>query len=280
MSSRIRITLAYDGAGFSGWAKQPNRPSVAGSLEVALSRVFRLEPAQVQIVVAGRTDAGVHATGQVCHVDLPDGISLPNDHSGWDRLTRRIQGALGKSGAIVVRRVSPAPDGFDARFSPLARRYSYRIADRDAVRDPRGRGFSLWWPEALDLAAMNALGGQLVGLHDWASFCRAREGATTIRTLQELSWVRSVDGVLIATVVADAFCHSMVRSLVGASVAVGSGRRSVAEVLAARKALQRTSLWKTMPAHGLTLEEVVYPPDHQLEARQGATRAKRQLDSD
>lgn len=280
MTTRIRITLAYDGTGFSGWAKQPHRPSVAGSLELALTKVFRVEDRYLNLVVAGRTDAGVHATGQVCHLDLPEEVNLPVDEAGWDRLGTRIQGALGKSTAIAIHRVSKAPEGFDARFSPLSRRYSYRIADRGALKDPRTRGFTLWWPEDLDEGLMNTLGSELLGLHDWASFCRSREGATTIRHLQEMTWNRQPGGVLVATVVADAFCHSMVRSLVGASVAVGSGRRTVAEIIRAREARERTSLWKTMPAHGLTLDEVVYPPDSELLGRQEATRAKRQLSSD
>jgi tRNA pseudouridine38-40 synthase len=280
VTTRIRITLAYDGTGFSGWAKQPHRPSVAGSLEAALAKVFRIDGRNLKLVVAGRTDAGVHAMGQICHLDFLEEVNLPTDEAGWDRLAGRLQGALGGSTAIVVHRVSAAPEGFDARFSPLSRRYSYRIADRDAIKDPRTRGFTLWWPEALAEGVMNTLGAELLGLHDWASFCRSREGATTIRDLQEFSWTRQHDGVLVAQVVADAFCHSMVRSLVGASVAVGSGRRTVAEVIRAREARERTSLWKTMPAHGLTLDEVVYPPDSELLGRQEATRAKRQLTSD
>ena len=249
-------------------------------MEGALAKVFRVDLRLLNLVVAGRTDAGVHAIGQVCHLDLPDEVNLPADEAGWERLGKRIQGALGKSTAITIHRVSKAPAGFDARFSPLARRYSYRIADRDAVKDPRTRGFTLWWPEPLDEGVMNTLGVQLLGLHDWASFCRSREGATTIRHLQEMSWTRQPGGVLEARVVADAFCHSMVRSLVGASVAVGSGRRTVSEIIRAREARERTSLWKTMPAHGLTLDEVVYPPDSDLLGRQEATRAKRQLSSD
>lgn len=277
MTSRIRIDLAYDGTGFSGWAKQPGRHSVAGVLEEALCRVLRVEPSTLAIVVAGRTDAGVHATGQVCHVDVHDEVALPRDDDGFHKLARRINGALGKSNQVVIHRVSLAPEGFDARFSPIARRYSYLIADRDATKDPRSRRHTLWVEESLDVCAMNQLGHQLVGLHDWASFCRAREGATTIRDLQRFSWSRLETGVLVGEVVADAFCHSMVRSLVGAAVVVGGGRLTVEEVIAARDARQRTSLWKTMPAHGLTLEEVVYPPDRELAARQEATRDVRHL---
>ena len=280
MTTRIRIDLAYDGTGFSGWAKQPEHKSVAGVLEDALGRVLRSDPSAFSLVVAGRTDAGVHATRQVCHVDIGNDVTLATTEDGLSQLTRRLNGALGKSNQVVIHRVSIAPEGFDARFSPLARRYSYLIADRGAAKDPRTRNHTLWLDRSLDVAVMNALGESLLGLHDWASFCRAREGATTIRELQRFSWLRREDGVLVGEVVADAFCHSMVRSLVGAAVAVGSGRLDVAEVLAARDSRKRTSLWKTMPAHGLTLEEVIYPADDELLARQAATRGVRSLASD
>ena len=279
MTTRIRIDLAYDGTGFSGWAKQPGRKSIAGVLEEALGRVMRVDPSAFSLVVAGRTDAGVHATGQVCHVDVPEGTTVPRDNDGFAGLTRRLNGALGKSGHIVVHRITPAPQGFDARFSPLSRRYSYLIADSQATKDPRTRSYTLWLGDSLNVSAMNTVGDKLLGLHDWAAFCRARVGATTIRDLQRFSWTRREDGVVVGDVIADAFCHSMVRSLVGAAVAVGSGRLSVAEVLDARERRERTSLWKTMAAHGLTLEEVVYPPDSELAARGEQTRGVRSLPS-
>ena len=279
MTTRIRIDLAYDGAGFCGWAKQPGQKSVAGVLEEALGRVLRTDPTVLSLVVAGRTDAGVHATGQVCHVDIPDGTTLPRDEEGFVKLARRLRGAVGKSGQVVIQRVSAAPEGFDARFSPLSRRYSYLIADHRATKDPRTRNHTLWLDHPLNVPEMNALGEALVGLHDWAAFCRARAGATTIRHLQRFVWTRRADGVVAGEVIADAFCHSMVRSLVGAAVAVGSDRLSVAEVLDAKQKRQRTSLWKTMAAHGLTLEEVVYPPDSELAARREQTRGVRSLPS-
>ena len=279
MTTRIRIDLAYDGAGFCGWAKQPGRKSVAGVLEEALSRVLRTDPTALSLVVAGRTDAGVHATGQVCHVDIPGGTTLPRGEEGFVKLARRLRGAVGTSGQVFIKRVSLAPEGFDARYSPLCRRYTYLIADRDAAKDPRTRNHTLWLDNSLNVLEMNTLGEALVGLHDWASFCRARAGATTIRDLQTFAWTRREDGVLVGKVVADAFCHSMVRSLVGAAVAVGSDRLTVAEVIDARQNRQRTSLWKTMAAHGLTLEEVVYPADSELAARRKQTRGVRSLPS-
>ena len=273
---RLRVDLAYDGAGFSGWAKQPNLPSVQQTLETALAKALRLDLSLVRTVVAGRTDSGVHATGQVCHVDLPsDHALVAEPHKVDKELLKRLRGALGKTSAIWVERVMIAPDGFDARFSPLRRRYEYRIADGRARKDPRTAGHTLWISDSLNQAAMNRLGKALLGLHDWASFCRAREGATTIRTLEKFSWVRDSEGVLCGTVVADAFCHSMVRSLVGAAIAVGKGDLDVSEIVAQRDQTARTSAWKTMPAHGLTLVEVVYPKDRELARRAELTRAQR-----
>jgi len=273
---RLRVDLAYDGAGFSGWAKQPNLPSVQQTLETALAKALRLDLSLVRTVVAGRTDSGVHATGQVCHVDLPSDHALVAEPRKVDKeLLKRLRGALGKTSAIWVERVMIAPDGFDARFSPLRRRYEYRIADGRARKDPRTAGHTLWISDSLNQAAMNRLGKALLGLHDWASFCRAREGATTIRTLEKFSWVRDSEGVLCGTVVADAFCHSMVRSLVGAAIAVGKGDLDVSEIVALRDQTARTSAWKTMPAHGLTLVEVVYPKDRELARRAELTRAQR-----
>lgn len=280
MTSRLRINLAYDGSGLCGWAKQPGRPSVAGALEDALSLVLRCQGKQLAFAVAGRTDAGVHAIGQVCHVDVADTVRLPGDDAGWEKLTRRINGALGHSQQIVVHGVGLAPPGFHARYSPLARHYRYLIADREAIRDPRERFHTLWLENSLDVDQMNHLAAALVGLHDWATFCRARAGATTIRELQSFSWRRHRNGVVDGGVVADAFCHSMVRSLVGAAVAVGIGRCSVEEVLDARDRAQRGSLWKTMAARGLTLEKVIYPPNRELLARQRDTRDRRSLASD
>ena len=273
---RLRVDLAYDGAGFSGWAKQPNLPSVQQTLETALAKALRLDLSLVRTVVAGRTDSGVHATGQVCHVDLPSDHALVAEPRKVEKeLLKRLRGALGKTSAIWVERVMIAPDGFDARFSPLRRRYEYRIADGRARKDPRTAGHTLWISDSLNQAAMNRLGKALLGLHDWESFCRAREGATTIRKLEKFSWVRDSEGVLCGTVVADAFCHSMVRSLVGAAIAVGKGDLAVSEIVALRDQTARTSAWKTMPAHGLTLVEVVYPKDRELARRAELTRAQR-----
>ena len=274
---RLRIDLAYHGGHYSGWAKQPHRPTVQGALEDALAVTLRLERSQVTTVVAGRTDAGVHALGQVAHLDLPEGYAV--SANALHALPQRLQGAL-KTPTIVIHDVQIAPEGFDARFSALARRYVYRIADAQARKNPLSAHQTLWRRESLDIEAMNRLGSALCGLHDWASFCKAREGATTIRDLQAFSWERDDEGVLVGEVVADAFCHSMVRALVGAALAAGSGKLDVEQVVRLRDAATRTSAFPTLAAHALTLVEVVYPPDADLASRADQTRNKRDADPD
>jgi tRNA pseudouridine38-40 synthase len=234
----------------------------------ALGRVLRL-PGPPKLTVAGRTDAGVHARGQVVHVDVPAGAWTATAA----RVVARLAGVLPAD--IRVRAADLAPAGFDARFSALWRRYSYRVCDDPAAADPLRRHETLWYFRRLDLAAMNEAALACLGEHDFAAFCRRREGATTIRALRALAWHRDDDGVEVATVVADAFCHNMVRSLVGALIAVGEGRRPArwpAEVLAAAV---RDPAVRVMPPHGLCLEEVGYPPPAALAARAADARALR-----
>ncbi|WP_256794739.1 tRNA pseudouridine(38-40) synthase TruA [Terrabacter sp. Ter38] len=273
---RVRLDLAYDGTAFSGWAAQPALRTVQGELTAALSTVLR-SPEPVRVTVAGRTDAGVHARGQVAHVDLDArawaGLPGRSDREPGAALVSRLGGLLGPD--VVVRRAAVAPVGFDARFSAVERRYLYRLADLDADRDPLRRHDTVWWRRPLDVAAMDDASRSLVGLRDFAAFCKQREGATTVRTLLDFSWVRLPDGVLAATVRADAFCHSMVRSLVGAVVPVGEGRRPADWPRALRDRAERTAGIHVMPPHGLSLEEVVYPDDDDLAARAAATRARR-----
>lgn len=273
---RLRIDLAYDGAEFSGWARQPGLRTVQGTLEQALTTVLRLaEPAQ--LTVAGRTDAGVHARGQVAHVDIPVEKWTLDGH----QLVRRLSGTLPRD--VRVRSVSEAPDGFDARFAAEWRRYAYRVSDAAGGVDPLRRAHVVWHDHPLDVALMNEAAGRLLGDHDFAAYCKRREGASTVRCLKEFHWVRETPGesdagpgytpLVIASVRADAFCHNMVRSLVGAMLAVGSGRRPVewpAGILAAGK---RDSSVHVAPAHGLVLEEVAYPSDEKLAER--AAKAKR-----
>ncbi|HEY3527777.1 MAG TPA: tRNA pseudouridine(38-40) synthase TruA [Nocardioides sp.] len=270
---RLRIDLAYDGGAFHGWAAQPGLRTVQGELEAALATVLRVSEAST--VCAGRTDTGVHARGQVVHVEVEEGALVAAagrfESDPAEAVTRRLNGLLPTD--VRVRRVVAAPDAFDARFAPLWRRYVYRICD--GVPDPLTRGHVLAWPRPLDVDAMSEASTTLLGLHDFAAFCKQREGATTVRTLLELWWVREGD-LLSGTVRADAFCHHMVRSLVGSLVAVGEGRRPVswpAEVLAAEV---RDPAVTVVPPHGLTLEEVGYPPDAELAARAEQARAKRE----
>ncbi|UDF14680.1 tRNA pseudouridine(38-40) synthase TruA [Antiquaquibacter oligotrophicus] len=279
---RMRLDLAYDGTGFAGWAKQPGLRTVQGVLEEALATVLRDDNPPV-LTVAGRTDAGVHATGQVAHLDLtPEQLrSLAKPHGGrpapdpGSALVRRINGIAGLRSDVVLTRAALAPDGFDARFSPVWRRYEYRIADSLAARNPLHRLFTTWYPSALDVDAMNVASDELVGLHDWAAYCKPRAGSTTIRELQEFRWVRGADGVITAHLKADAFCHSMVRALVGAGVALGEGKLASDRMVGIRREQQRTSEFKVMPAQGLTLVEVGYPEDADLAARAERTRARR-----
>ena len=273
---RVRLDLAYDGTAFNGWAKQPTQRTVQGVLEERLALVFR---APVALTVAGRTDAGVHATGQVAHLDVTDQQLASLDQRGrpitGDAVARRLNGIAGLKSDVIVHRSSFAPPGFDARFSPLWRRYEYRIADATAPRNPLTRLHTLWYPSRLDEHAMNTAARELLGLHDWAAYCRPREGATTIRTLQAFEWMREPDGVLTARLQADAFCHSMVRALVGATVAIGQGSLPAGRLIDIRDAGERTNEFKVMPAHGLTLTEVGYPPDDELGARADQTRNRR-----
>lgn len=275
---RLRVDFAYDGTDFSGWAAQPGRRAVESELSAALSRVLRA-PEPVRLVVAGRTDAGVHAAGAVCHADVDEAAfaALPgrSDRTPQEAAITRLNGVLPPD--VVVRDVQVAPEGFDARFSALRRRYRYRLCDDVRRLDPVRRRDTVVHKRALDVAAMDAAARNLLGLHDFAAFCKKREGATTVRTLLDYSWVRGADRVLEATVVADAFCHSMVRSLVGAVVPVGERRREVdwpAQVLSAGR---RDPAVAVMPPHGLSLVEVVYPPDDRLAERATQARATREL---
>ena len=265
---RIRIDLSYDGTGFSGWAAQPGRRTVEGVLAETLGHVLRL-PAAPRLTVAGRTDTGVHARGQVAHADLPDAVWAAHA----DTARRRLARALPPD--IRVRAIGPAPDGFDARFSALWRRYSYRVCDDPAAADPLRRHETLWHPRGLDLAAMNAAAGTLTGEHDFAAFCRRKEGATTVRALRRLDWQRDDDGVAVACVVADAFCHNMVRALVGALLAVGEGSRPPSWPSAVLATAVRDPAVRVVPPHGLCLEEVRYPAAGQLAARATLTRRVR-----
>ncbi|MFN2518351.1 MAG: tRNA pseudouridine(38-40) synthase TruA [Jatrophihabitantaceae bacterium] len=263
---RVRLDVSYDGTEFSGWAVQPGRRTVQGILQEALSTVLRVAP--VTLTVAGRTDAGVHAIGQVAHVDVPATVWA---HARV-RLVHQLAGVLPPD--LRVATVTEVPAAFDARFGALWRRYVYRICDAEGGVDPLQRRQVLLWPRALDVSAMASAAAPLVGVHDFVAFCRRRADASTTRTLQAFDVVRSGQEI-VCTVQADAFCRSMVRALVGALIAVGEGRRPVAWPAELLTYDTRCDDVGVAPAHGLTLVEVRYPPDQDLHARTVQTRARR-----
>jgi tRNA pseudouridine38-40 synthase len=270
---RLRFDIAYDGTDFAGWATQAGQRTVAGVIGDALTTVSRTP---VRLWAAGRTDTGVHATGQVAHVDVP-AAALPNAYPHSPRtgepeflpLIRRLGRFLPAD--VRVLDICRAPAGFDARFSALRRHYVYRLSTAPYGVQPQQARYVTAWPRALDLDTMAAASRDLLGLHDFAAFCRQRDGATTIRDLQRLDWSREGD-LIAAHVTADAFCWSMVRSLVGALLAVGEHRRPASWCRELLSAMDRSSDFAAAPAHGLTLIGVDYPPDDQLAARILVTR--------
>ncbi|UZF43811.1 tRNA pseudouridine(38-40) synthase TruA [Rhodococcus rhodochrous] len=264
-TTRLRLDISYDGTDFSGWARQPGRRTVCGEIEEKLSAIVRTP---VLLTVAGRTDAGVHASGQVAHVDVPT-AALPDDPSRW---VRRLARFLPRD--VRVTGISVAPEHFDARFSAIRRHYEYRLTTAVYGAEPLRARDTVAWPKAVDLDAMQRASQSLLGLHDFAAFCKRREGATTVRELQRYDWTREGD-ILTAYVSADAFCWSMVRSLVGAALAVGEGRRSVEWMTALLGERERAASVAVAPAHGLSLVRVDYPADEELAARNVATREMR-----
>ncbi|WP_022883244.1 tRNA pseudouridine synthase A [Glaciibacter superstes] len=288
-TTRIRLDIAYDGTDFSGWARQPGERTVQGQIEAVLATILRRHPPYPTLVVAGRTDAGVHAVGQVAHLDLTDDqcrALLRRRHGKGkpkpvptlaDEIVHRLRGILNSQPDIMILGASVPPPGFDSRFSAIWRRYEYRLADSSALHDPLQRVRTTWHHASLDLESMDAAAATLVGLHDFAAYCKRRPGATTIRTLQDFRWRRDGDGLLIASLKADAFCHSMVRALVGATVAVGEGKLAGSRLVDLRIDRARTSEFAVMPARGLTLIQVGYPADAELALRAAETRARREL---
>jgi tRNA pseudouridine38-40 synthase len=253
-STRVRLDVSYDGGGFSGWAVQPGRRTVAGVLLDALGVLVGAD-IPVGLTVAGRTDAGVHASGQVCHVDLPDEAWATLQAS----LLRRLAALLPPDAR--VRAATAVPATFDARFSATFRRYEYRVADTPWGPEPLRRHDTLGWVRPLDLDRLREGAARLVGEHDFAAFCKRKEHATTVRAITRLDWRRDPDGVAVATVQADAFCQAMVRSLVGAMLAVGDGRRQPEWPANLLRLRERSSEVTVAPAHGLNLVEVGYPDD-------------------
>ncbi|MFF0220621.1 tRNA pseudouridine(38-40) synthase TruA [Streptomyces sp. NPDC004629] len=267
---RVRLDLSYDGTDFSGWAKQAGgRRTVQGEIEDALRTVTRSGETTYELTVAGRTDAGVHARGQVAHVDLP--AELWAEHR--EKLLKRLAGRLSKD--VRVWALTEAPAGFDARFAALWRRYVYRVGDQPGGVDPLLRGHVLWHDWALDVAVMDAAAKSLIGEHDFAAYAKRREGATTVREILDFGVRRRADGVVEIEVRADAFCHNQVRSMVGALLFVGDGHRDVGWPRRVLDARVRDSAVHVVRPHGLTLEEVAYPADGLLAERQRQARRVR-----
>jgi tRNA pseudouridine38-40 synthase len=239
----VRLTLAYDGTEFRGWQRQRGLRTIQGVLEDALERVLRVVP---RLSAAGRTDAGVHARGQV--------VSFETD-ADPERLRRALNGMLAPE--LVVTDARAAPSGFDARFSATAREYRYRL-DVSDVPDPFAARFVWHRPGEPAVAEMRRAASLLVGEHDFASFCRRPpDDRVTVRDLERLSVVRDGDRLEIAAR-ANAFLHQMVRSLVGTLVAVGDRRIPAASMPEILEARDRAAAGPIAPAHGLTLEHVFY----------------------
>jgi len=261
---RLRLDLSYDGTNFSGWAVQPDRRTVQQCIEEAISTVTQTK---AETIVAGRTDAGVHATGQVIHVDVPESLDLSD-------LAYKLNRILDED--IRINQIQIAPPAFHARFSALRRYYEYRILDENKVIPPLARFNTESWYRPLDVDVMNQASALLLGTHNYAAFCKFREGATTIRTLETFSWSRDRDGYLIGDVVADAFCYSMVRNLVGAIVCVADGRKDVSWISTLLENKERVSDSLVFPARGLSLYKVDYPSAAELLERAAKTIARRE----
>jgi len=267
-TTRLRLDISYDGRDFAGWAVQPSQRTVAGVLQEALARLLGPDT-PLGLTVAGRTDAGVHATGQVCHIDLPD--------AAWEKLRSTL---LRRLAALMppdarVRTITPVPSTFDARFSATFRRYEYRVVDTVYGPEPLRRHDTIGWTRPLNLDRLAEASAGLIGLHNYAAFCKRKDHATTIRAISHLNWRREPDGVVVATVQADAFCQAMVRSLVGALLTVGDGRRDPSWPARMLTMKERSSDITVAPAHGLTLIAVGYPEEAAYAERADTTRRLR-----
>lgn len=268
---RLRIDCSYDGTNFSGWARQRDRRTVQGEMESALEAITR---SPVTVITAGRTDAGVHASHAVCHVDIPE---RDIEGNSWDisNFRYRINRIVGED--LRIHEVSIAPNNFHARFSALRRHYVYKIADNQSIVPPLRRHDVATWYRKLDLDRMNSASQRLLGEHDFTTFCKPNGSGerSAIRNLEVFTWRRENDGVLYADVIADAFCYSMVRNIVGAVVCVGEGRFEPEWISTLLQAKKRVSESLVFPARGLTLVDVEYPRNHELLARAEKTIALR-----
>lgn len=268
--SRFRIDLGYDGTDFQGWAKQPGLRTVQSELVAALEKIFGPDEHDFALRVGGRTDAGVHALGQVCHIDLT--VEQMKRLGRTPFGATRLQSLLPSD--IVIYAVEPAPEGFDARFSAIGRSYRYLIADAKSPRSPLSTRYELRIHNDLDVTEMKKAAKKLIGLRDFAAFCKPRVGATTIRELRELRVTRFTDNIEVY-LVADAFCHNMVRSIVGALIRVGQGKLSSEELSKIQLGGKRENKFKVISAHGLALTSIDYPPKELLAEQAEKTRRRR-----
>ena len=272
--TRFRVDFAYDGTDFTGWAKQPGRRTVQGELLAAMTTIFGETDNDFGMRVAGRTDAGVHAANQVAHVDLSDAQLKRLGRSS--NIVARLNTMLSEE--IRIHAFAPAPEGFDARFSAIYRRYRYQISDNFAPKDPQQMRYVLNLTYALDPAAMHDAAQLLLGLNDFASFCKSREGATTIRDLKRIRVKRNSQNMIEIELKADAFCHNMVRSIVGALIAVGAGRADRDDLRRTLERAKRVETYKVVEPKGLTLIEIGYPAESRLGWQAERSRARRTLD--
>jgi tRNA pseudouridine38-40 synthase len=282
---RLRIDLAYDGTDFAGWAKQPKLRTVQGDLIKALEVIFGTDPDDFGMRVAGRTDAGVHARHQVAHIDLsPAQIKRLGRHASHEAREAKLMGRINSilDPDVRVHGVSLAPAGFDARFSASHRRYRYRISDGLSVKDPVDFRYVLWTRKPLNLQDMQLAASKLKGLHDFASFCKPRPFSTTIRELREVTVTRNeqINHLVEIELEADAFCHNMVRAIVGALIAVGEGRATPTEIAAILAKKNRVGSFKVVSPHGLTLIEIGYVPEADMAAQAERTKDLRTLEDD
>ena len=277
--TRLRLDFGYDGTDFFGWSKQPELRTIQGEFIKAFTLIFGEDENDYGLRVAGRTDAGVHAVGCVLHADLSEAqLKRLGRNDSMEDIAYKLNGLLPLD--IRINKVSIAPPGFDARFSAINRRYRYRLADQLAAKNPLESRFTLDTYGKLDTDAMNEAGQVLLGLHDFASFCKPREGATTIRELQEITVNRVANGVVEIEIQADAFCHNMVRSIVGALIGVGQGKADAAKIKELLEKTNREGSFKVVSPHGLQLLAIGYPADELLAHQAREARNFRTLDAD
>jgi len=274
---RFKLEIAYDGTDFAGWAKQPKLRTVQGEIIRGLEKIFGKDKDDFGMRVAGRTDKGVHANSQIAHVDLSEKQlkRIGRGHPVAERLNRIIDGD------VRIISFEPAAPGFDARFSALFRRYRYSIADKSVTPNPMLSRFALTVPWALDVAPMNEAAKEFYGLKDFRAYCKEREGTTTIRVLREIVVKRrKADGVIEIEIEADAFCHNMVRSIVGALMAAGSGRATTEDIRKSLTGKRNDHAYKVQSPHGLSLIKIAYPPKSKLAEQAMLAKRVRTLDDE